>query len=393
MTRNVWTLMLAQAFAMCAAPLVVFSGGLIGSQLASDSSYATLPLAAMVFGTALAVYPAASMASKIGRKAVFLIAMLLGIVASLVAVFSLKIDSFTGFVVSATLIGMVLACIQQFRFAAMESVAPELMPTAASRLLLAGIMAAYLGPELVTLGQSINQQTFTGAFYLLSLCFGMSFLLILIGYKNTEIAKGPENEVRRSLGEILSNPGILLAIGSAAVGYSVMSFIMTATPISMHEVNKYGLEETKWVIQSHILAMFVPSFFSGWLIRKLGFISMMWAGLAIYGICLAIAYWDQALIHYWSALVLLGLGWNLLFVSGTALLPQMYQPHEAHQVQGLNDLIIFSAQAVASLGSGVLLLLLGWHGLLWVAVPIILIQVVLLLNWRYTSSGKAGCRT
>lgn len=390
MTRNVWILMLAQAFAMCAAPLVVFSGGLIGSQLASDSSYATLPLAAMVFGTALGVYPAASMSRKVGRKAVFLMAMLLGVVASLVAVFSLKMDSFSGFVVSATLIGMVLACIQQFRFAAMESVTPDLMPTAASRLLLAGIMAAYLGPELVTLGQSINQQTFTGAFYLLSLCFVVAFLLILMGYKNTEIAKGAKNEVRRSLGEILANPGILLAVGSAAVGYSVMSFIMTATPISMHEVNKYGLEETKWVIQSHILAMYLPSFFSGWLIRKLGFISMMWAGLAIYGICLAIAYWDQALIHYWSALVLLGLGWNLLFVSGTALLPQMYQPHEAHQVQGLNDLIIFSTQAVASLGSGVLLLLLGWHGLLWVAVPIILIQVVLLLNWRYASSGKTG---
>lgn len=381
--------MLAQAFAMCAAPLVVFVGGLIGSQLASDSSYATLPLAAMVFGTALAVYPAASIASKVGRKVVFLSAMLLGIAASLLAVFSLQIDSFSGFVVAATLIGMVLACIQQFRFAAMESVTPELMPTAASRLLLAGIIAAYLGPELVTIGQSIHQQTFTGAFYLLALCFVVAFVLILIGYKNTEIAKGPENEVRRSVGEILSNPGILLAVGSAAVGYSVMSFIMTATPISMHDVNHYGLEETKWVIQSHILAMFVPSFFSGWLIRKLGFVTMMWAGLSIYTVCLVIAYWDQALIHYWSALVLLGLGWNLLFVSGTALLPQMYQANEAHQVQGLNDLIIFSAQAVASLGSGALLLLLGWHGLLWVAVPMILIQVLLLLNWRRVSSEAA----
>lgn len=379
--------MLAQAFAMCAAPLVFFVGGLIGSQLASDSSYATLPLAAMVFGTALAVYPVASIASKVGRKVVFLSAMLLGIAASLLAVFSLQIDSFSGFVVAATLIGMVLACIQQFRFAAMESVTAELMPTAASRLLLAGIIAAYLGPELVTLGRSIHQQTYTGAFYLLALCFVVAFVLILIGYKNTEIVKGPENEVRRSVGEILSNPGILLAVGSAAVGYSVMSFIMTATPISMHEVNHYGLEETKWVIQSHILAMFVPSFFSGWLIRKLGFVTMMWAGLAIYTVCLLIAYWDQALIHYWSALILLGLGWNLLFVSGTALLPQMYQANEAHQVQGLNDLIIFSAQAVASLGSGVLLLLLGWHGLLLVAVPMILIQAALLLNWKRVSVG------
>ena len=382
MTQNVWILMLAQAFAMCAAPLVVFAGGLIGKQLASDSSLATLPLAAMVFGTALAVYPAASMASKHGRKLVFLGAMVIGFIASFIAVLSLQIESFSGFVVAAILIGVVLACIQQFRFAAMESVAAELMPVAASRLLLAGIIAAYLGPELVTIGQSLHEQTFTGAFYLLGMCFVIAFLLILTGYKNIRISQEAGQDTQRSVAEILSNPGILLALGSAAVGFAVMSFIMTATPISMHELNHYSLEETKWVIQSHIMAMFIPSLFSGWLVKKLGFISMMWAGLIIYMLCLIIAYWDQALIHYWSALVLLGLGWNLLFVSGTALLPQMYQANEAHRVQGLNDLMVFSAQAIASLGSGVLLLLLGWQGLVWVALPIILIQVVLLLNWR-----------
>lgn len=382
--------MLAQAFAMCAAPLVVFAGGLIGKQLASDSSLATLPLAAMVFGTALTVYPAASMASKYGRKMVFLGAMVIGLIASFIAVLSLQIESFSGFVVAAILIGVVLACIQQFRFAAMESVAAELMPVAASRLLLAGIIAAYLGPELVTIGQSLHDQTFTGAFYLLGGCFVIAFLLIFIGYKNIRISQEAGQETPRSVAEILSNPGILLAMGSAAVGFAVMSFIMTATPISMYELNHYSLEETKWVIQSHIMAMFIPSLFSGWLVKKLGFITMMWAGLIIYMLCLIIAYWDQALIHYWSALVLLGLGWNLLFVSGTALLPQMYQANEAHRVQGLNDLMVFSAQAIASLGSGVLLLLLGWQGLVWVALPIILIQVVLLLNWRRTNTRNTA---
>jgi len=382
MTQNVWILMLAQAFAMCAAPLVVFAGGLIGKQLASDSGFATLPVAAMVVGTALAVYPAAAIASKKGRKLVFLGAMVIGFVAALIAVFSLQIESFSGFVLAAILIGVVLACIQQFRFAAMESVQPDLMPVAASRLLLAGIIAAYLGPELVTLGQIINETTFIGAFYLLGACFIIAFLLILLGYRNIEIHVEEGEGEQRSVSELLSQPGILLAMGSASVGFAVMSFIMTATPISMHELNHYSLEETKWVIQSHIMAMFVPSLFSGWLVRKLGFIPMMWSGLAIYLICLIVAYWDQALIHYWSALVLLGLGWNLLFVSGTALLPQMYQANEAHRVQGLNDLMVFSAQAIASLASGVLLLLLGWQGLVWVALPIIAIQVLLLLNWR-----------
>lgn len=382
MTQNVWILMLAQAFAMCAAPLVVFAGGLIGKDLASDSSLATFPVAAMVLGTALAVYPAAAIAGRNGRKIVFLGAMIIGLIAALVAVFSLQVGSFSGFVIASILIGVVLACIQQFRFAAMESVSLDLMPVAASRLLLAGIIAAYLGPELVTIGQGWHEQTFTGAFYLLGGCFVIAFLLILLGYRNIEIKVEAGEGSPRSFSELLSSPGILLAMGSASVGFAVMSFIMTATPISMHELNHYSLEETKWVIQSHIMAMFIPSLFSGWLVKKLGFITMMWSGLAIYLACLFIAYWDQALIHYWGALVLLGLGWNLLFVSGTALLPQMYQSNETHRVQGLNDLMVFSAQAIASLGSGVLLILLGWQGLVWVALPIMAILVLLLLNWR-----------
>ena len=382
MTQNVWILMLAQAFAMCAAPLVVFAGGLIGKDLASDSSFATLPVAAMVLGTALAVYPAALIAGKKGRKLVFLGAMFIGLIAALIAVFSLQIGSFSGFVIASVLIGVVLACIQQFRFAAMESVSVDLMPVAASRLLLAGIIAAYLGPELVTIGQSLHEQTFTGAFYLLGGCFVIAFILILLGYRNIEIKVEVGEGNPRSFSELLSSPGILLAMGSASVGFAVMSYIMTATPISMHELNHYSLEETKWVIQSHIMAMFIPSLFSGWLVKKLGFITMMWSGLAIYLICLLVAYWDQALIHYWGALVLLGLGWNLLFVSGTALLPQMYQVNETHRVQGLNDLMVFSAQAIASLGSGVLLIWLGWQGFVLISLPIMAILVLLLLNWR-----------
>ena len=343
----------------------------------------------MVIGTALAVYPAASIASKYGRKLVFLGAMVIGLIAAMVAVLSLQISSFSGFVIAAVLIGIVLACIQQFRFAAMESVRPDLMPVAASRLLLAGIIAAYLGPELVTIGQSLHEQTFTGAFYLLGGCFVIAFILILLGYRNIEIKVKAGEGNPRSFSELLASPGILLAMGSASVGFAVMSFIMTATPISMHELNQYSLEETKWVIQSHIMAMFIPSLFSGWLVKKLGFITMMWSGLVIYLVCLFIAYWDQALIHYWSALVLLGLGWNLLFVSGTALLPQMYQVNETHRVQGLNDLMVFSAQAITSLASGVLLILLGWKGLVWVALPIMAILVLLLLNWRRVNSLQA----
>jgi MFS family permease len=246
----------------------------------------------MVIGTALAVYPASVLASKKGRKRFFLGAMVLGVLASLLAVYALQGENFVVFVIAAMLVGMVLACVQQFRFAAMESVSADLMPIAASRLLL-------------------------------FCCY-----------------------------------------------YSVTAIL------------KLSMKKAKWVIQSHIMAMFIPSLFSGWLVGKLGFTRMMWIGLGIYIICLSIAYWNQALVHYWGALVLLGLGWNLLFVAGTALLPQIYQANETHHVQGLNDLMVFSAQAIVSLDSGVLLLLLGWQGIMWVALPMIAVQMMLLLNWQ-----------
>jgi MFS family permease len=171
--------------------------------------------------------------------------------------------------------------------------------------------------------------------------------------------------------EILRSPVIILAISSAALAYAVMSFIMTATPISMHLHAGHSLESTKLVIQSHIAAMYLPSLVYAWFYNKLGHKGLLWSGVTIYLVCVLVALVNTEFIHYWLALILLGIGWNFLFLSGTNLLPHGYEHRERFKVQSTNDFLVFSIQAIASLSSGWVLYQWGWNGLLWACVPML----------------------
>jgi len=380
MPFNVWVLFIVQALAMSAAPLVVFAGGLVGAKLATPS-LSTLPIAAQIIGTALAVYPAANLSQRFGRKFVFMLGMALGVVGGVIAAMAIIMSNFWIFVAATAILGVALAIVQQFRFAAMESVSVDLQPIAVSRLLMAGIIAAFVGPEIVVWGNTVFAEAdYAGSFMILAVFYGLAFIIIASLFKNPKSLDEEQSGTARNLSELLSQPKIWVAMLSAAVGFAVMSFVMTATPISMHNVNQFSLEDTKWVVQSHILAMFVPSFFSGWLISRLGITRMMWVGILIYAVCLVIGWWDQSFIHYWVSLVLLGVGWNLLFVAGTALLPQTYEASEKYRAQGFNDILVFSAQGVASLSAGVVLLLLGWEWLLLVAFVMLLPLIYFLVK-------------
>jgi MFS family permease len=390
MPANVWILFIAQALAMCAAPLMVFSAALASRDIAPSPEWATLPIAMLVVGTATFVYPAAQLAKAFGRKKLFLLAMLVGSAASLMAMLALKYGSFPGFIVSAILLGCVIAVGQQFRFAAMECVEKERMPLAASRLMVAGLISAWLGPELVPLGQNFVDGLFSGAFVLLSALYIVSFVVIGVGFSNPDINQ-PETEIaEKGSGQIWRRPGFWAAAGSAAVGYGVMSFIMTATPVSMHEMQNFSLEDTKWVIQSHIMAMFIPSLFAGRLIQLLGHVPMILTGLAALLVTVVIGILDQTFMHYWWALLLLGVAWNFLFVAGTALLPTAYKPEEAHKAQGLNDLLVFSTQALGALSSGIILQWFGWNLVLLFTLPITISLVLYIIWWRQRPVSGVG---
>lgn len=266
----------------------------------------------------------------------------------------------------------------------MESVSAELMPLAASTVLLGGIVAAFIGPEVALAGRTLIPVEYAGSFLLLSALFGAGLIAILF-YQNSSRSKEEDAGAARSLSVIIRQPVFLVAVASAAVGYALMSFIMTATPVSMHVMDGHSLEDTKWVIQSHIIAMFLPSLVSAYIIKKIGTIRMMFVGVLAFSVCIAIAYSGHQVADYWWALLLLGIGWNFLFIGGTALLPSAYRGKERFKVQALNDFVIFGTQALAALSAGFVVHALGWETLLLISIPFLLIPLGAILHFRRRS--------
>ncbi|KZZ14558.1 hypothetical protein A3765_10835 [Oleiphilus sp. HI0130] len=380
---NVWWLTLAGALGLCTAPLVVFIGGLVGTNLAEDKTLATLPVAAIVIGTASAVIPAARLMQRFGRRKIFILNIVWMMASSLAASWSIAHSSFWSFCASVMCLGAGLATIQQYRFAAMESVSPEQHAPAASFVLLGGLVAAFLGPELGQQGRFLLDQEFAGAFLLLALVLAASLPVFALYQPIQKTAEQHASaESARTLRDIAAHPVFWVAILSSAIAYVVMSYVMTATPVTMHNLMGHSVTDTKWVIQIHICAMYLPSFFSGILIQRFGQLKMLWAGLGCYGLSLAIAWMDTELINFYVSLILLGVGWNLLFVSGTSLLPQSYKEGEEFKVQGVNDFMVFGLQAIAALSSGVIVYSFGWVVLLFSALPVLLIQLLLLVFWQ-----------
>jgi predicted MFS family arabinose efflux permease len=266
--------------------------------------------------------------------------------------------------------------LQQYRFAVAESVAVEAVPKSLSVLMLAGIVAALLGPEVARRFSSIDGlPDYVGSFLGLAALMAVSFVVLLIFFRDVAVREDTTEGEERPLGAILSQPVVVLAIAAAVVGYSIMSLIMTATPVAMHEMDQHSLDETTWVVQSHILAMYIPSFFSGFLVARFGVMRIIQAGFLIMLICVGVGWGRPDLMHYFGTMVLLGIGWNFLFLAGTTLLTQSYRVSERFKVQAANDFLIFGLQAVGSLGAGVLLATLGWNGVLAFSLPWLLLLI------------------
>lgn len=359
--------------------MVIFVGGFLGLTLAPSPGMATLPIASLVVGSACAGMPAALIMQKIGRRNGFVYATLLALLGSILAFYSVRNGNFWGLCFSIFLLGMHLAFVQQFRFAALEWVKPEQAATTASVVLLGGLFAAWIGPELVMLGQHLMVTEFSGVFILLAISHCL--LLVLLNYipfvsikeKNTE-------QVGRSIRQLLTSPGIITAITCASVAYGVMSLIMTATPVSMTEILNFPLVETKTVIQSHIMAMFLPSLITPILLRFFPVAWILLMGIFTMTIAISIALLNQGYWGYWFALVFLGLGWNFLFVGGTTLLSQNYSIHEGFNVQAVNEVIVFSTQAFTSLIAGWLVFNYGWNTTNLLAIPLLMFALLMVMR-------------
>lgn len=388
MNRNLAVLTVAQAFAQAAVPIVILLGGIVGMRIAPSASLATLPVALTIVGTALTTIPAALLMSKVGRKNGFLFGAIYAGIAGTLAAYAVSTGQFYLFCLSTFLIGSHNAFIQQYRFAVTESVPTDKIGPSLSILMLAGVVAAYIGPESAQRMKDMSSWgEFSGSFMAISVLMSITFCVLLF-YSNTEADISESERNGRLLPEIIRQRKFILAVVAAAVGFGVMSFIMTATPVSMHQIDHINLDDTTWVIQSHIIAMYLPSLFSGILIAKFGAEKIISAGIALLCLCLAVGYVEPMLVHYWWALVLLGVGWNFLFLGGTTLLTQTYRSNERYKVQALNDFLVFSLQATAALGSGFVLAAWGWDMIILLSLPwLILLLATLWFGRRSMTAG------
>ena len=371
--RNTAILSTGTALGRAGAPLLVLIGGIIGAELAPSPALATLPIAFGVIGVAAFSIPSALLMQRIGRKRGFILGTLMAAVAWLVAAYAVSIGSFALFCVAIIFSGGNMAFIQQYRFAAAESVEPRYVSRAVSFVLLGGVVAGFLGPEIGARAKDwLGGGLYTGSLVAMAgLYLVVAVLLLLL----RDVAPQEDSQTggERPLRTLVMQPTFIVAVLAGVVSFGVMSFIMTATPISMHVKDGYTLEQTKWVIQSHAIAMFLPALFTGFVVARLGELRVMAVGAMALFACVVLAVIDRSLMHYWGALVLLGLGWNFLFVGATVLLTQSYRPSERFKAQAVNEFSIFSVQAFTSLLAGAVISRASWELLNLLNLPFLVV--------------------
>ncbi len=363
----------AQLFYSSVIIMVFASAGIVGLTIAPDRSLATLPPSAFYVGSILSTIPASFLMRRFGRKPVFLAGAAVAVIGSVLAAWSIVHANFWIFCIAIMLHGVFQATSNFYTFAASESAGPEDKSVAISWVLTGGVIAAIVGTNTVSFTAD-NWAPYTYAFsYVISAIFGVVNMFIVATTalplpKKAEI-EGPQ----RSWGELLRHPRLVVAMLAGAASYGLMSFMMTAGPVAMTFCGFDHIASSS-VLQWHVLGMFVPSFFTGLLIKRFGVGMITGAGMAILISAGIVGLMGISFLHFSAALVLLGIGWNFGFIGGTTMLTQCYRPQERAKVQGVNNFAVSGLQTVASFASGGMLALWGWN-----SVPLLVIPVALLL--------------
>lgn len=372
--RNILILAGGQLISATGAIIMVTLGGIIGSKLASDPTLATLPVSIMVLCVAATTIPATVVMRRIGRKFGFALASISAVVSSVLSGLALYQQSFLIFTIAGAVFGINMAFTQQYRYAAAESVHPKFSPRAISFVLLGAMGGAIVGPELVKYGQfAIPQIEYLGSLLALSVLYlAQALLFLALGP-----LRGEDDETgikpQRPLREIVLQPVFMVSVLGGMTAYGVMTFIMTATPLSMHVHDGFPLAETSRVIRNHVLAMYGPSLFSGILVERIGVVRLMFIGaLGLVGACL-IGLQGQSFMHYTYALILLGIGWNFLYVGGTTMVTRTYEISERFRAQAVNEFCVFGTSAIGSLLAGVIIHVYGWFTLIVVPFPLLVL--------------------
>lgn len=384
--RQVFLLASAQALFQTASVMVMTVGGLAGRDIASRSELATAPIAAMFLGTAVATFPASMWMSRVGRRAGFVLGALLGGAGGIAAAAGIWIGSLLLLSSGTFLVGAYQAFAQFYRFAAGEVADEAFRPRAISLVLAGGIVAAVAGPMVGRFGADLLPAQFAGSFLLLAL-ISLFAAVVLLGLRVPAPAEeAGTGAAPRPWSAIICNPAYLIALFGAATGYGVMILAMTATPLAMVH-HHHDLPTAATVIQLHVLGMFLPSFFTGSLITRFGVLRIMLAGVLILAGHVLLTSTGTGFGSFASALILLGVGWNFLYVGGTTLLTTTYTAAERGRAQATNDMTIFAVGLACSFSAATLLQIFGWQLLNLLLLPWLAITAASLI-WLGSTRGQ-----
>jgi len=349
--RNVAILVMAQALLGAQMPIIFILGGLAGLSLASNPCFATLPISVIILGSVIAATPLSAFMQKYGRRAGFMLGTAFGALGASISAYGLYTQSFPVFIAGSLFTGVYMSGQGFYRFAAADTSTEDFRPKAISYVLAGGLAAAVIGPQLVKLTADAMVIPFLGSYLTviaINLVGSLMFLFLNIPTPPAPVEGAPAG---RSRMELLKTPVIAVAIICAMVSYALMNLVMTSTPLAVVGCG-YERNTAADIVSSHVLAMYIPSFFTGHLIARYGPVKIISIGLAILASAGLVALTGVELDQFFIALILLGVGWNFGYIGATSMLAASYEPEERGRIQGLNDMLVFGGVTLASLASG-----------------------------------------
>lgn len=379
--KNVGVLAVCQGLLLTNNSILITVNALAGYALAPDKALATVPVTAYFLGSALTTIPVSLIMKHIGRQAGFVIGAVLAILGSLVCAGGVFVGSFWLLCAGVLVLGAYSASGQYYRFAAADIAPADYKSKAISLVLAGGILGGFLGPETSKLTKDlIPDHAYVGAYFSL-VGFALLSIIVLSWLDIPLLSASERARSGRTMAQIARQPAFAVAVLCGMVSYGVMNLLMTATPLAM--ATHHPFSDAAFVIEWHVVGMFAPSFVTGSLIQRFGLLPVMLAGVALNLVCVAVALSGADVAHFWVALVLLGVGWNFLFVGATALLTESHTPAERAKVQGVNDAAIFVTLVISSVSAGALFTYQGWQAMNVWAVPVLLLAGggVLWLVW------------
>lgn len=379
--RNALVLACAQAFGGANPAIVVSLGGIVGSQLVTDKTFATVPVSLMQLGIACGVIPAAMLMRRLGRRNGYLIGALIGVIASSIAAAGTGSRIFWLFCLGTFMCGLYGAFVQSYRFAAADTASESFKPRAISWVMIGGLAAGVIGPQSVYWTRDLTPAAPFAASFMAQGLLALLAIGVVMMLRAPPVA-AVRSSGGRPLSEIMRQPKFIASVTAALVSYGLMSFVMTAAPLAMVGCG-HSIGDAALGIQWHVLSMFGPSFFTGRLIARFGKEKVTAAGLLLLACAAVVGLNGLSVAHFWIALVLLGIGWNFGFIGATALVTDCYRPEERVKVQAANDFLVFGSVAIASFSAGGLLNTGGWNSVNWLVFPPVAVALVL-VAWQAT---------